>query len=126
MFCRCWVFIAVHGLSLTAVSGGESLVAGCGLLLQRALLLISTDSRVLGLRCGILLPQTGIEPMLAGRFLTTGPPGKSLQNILIGIIYLAAHSISGWFFELLLRARRGHAVLKTKEAELSQSVRVCG
>ena len=32
--------------------------------------------------CGILIPGPGIEPMspaLAGRFLTTGPPGKSLQ-----------------------------------------------
>ena len=86
MFCRCWVFNAVHGLSLMAVSGGYSLVAGRGLLLRQALLLISTGSRVLGLRCGILLPQTGIKPMLAGRFLTTGPLGKSLQNILIGII----------------------------------------
>ena len=30
--------------------------------------------------CGILLPQPGIEPVspaLQGRFLTTGPPGKS-------------------------------------------------
>ena len=32
--------------------------------------------------CGILVPRPGIEPMspaLEGRFLTTGPPGKSLQ-----------------------------------------------
>ena len=31
--------------------------------------------------CGILVPQPGIEPVspaLPGRFLTTGPPGKSL------------------------------------------------
>ena len=31
--------------------------------------------------CGILVPQPGIEPTspaLEGRFLTTGPPGKSL------------------------------------------------
>jgi len=30
--------------------------------------------------CGILVPQPGIEPVslvLQGRFLTTGPPGKS-------------------------------------------------
>ena len=30
--------------------------------------------------CGILVPQPGIKPMspaLQGRFLTTGPPGKS-------------------------------------------------
>ena len=32
--------------------------------------------------CGILVPQPGMEPMspaLEGRFLTTGPPGKSLE-----------------------------------------------
>ena len=31
--------------------------------------------------CGILVPQPGIEPTspaVEGRFLTTGPPGKSL------------------------------------------------
>ena len=34
--------------------------------------------------CGLLVPRPGIEPMapvLAGRFLTTEPPGKSLLNI---------------------------------------------
>ena len=33
--------------------------------------------------CGILVPQSGIEPAspaLKGRFLTTGPPGKSLVS----------------------------------------------
>ena len=33
--------------------------------------------------CGILVPPPGIEPAspaLEGRFLTTGPPGKSPQN----------------------------------------------
>ena len=33
--------------------------------------------------CGILVPQPGIEhvaPALEGRFLTTGPPGKSLRG----------------------------------------------
>ena len=32
--------------------------------------------------CGILIPQPGIEPAspaLEGRFLTTGPPGKSFK-----------------------------------------------
>ena len=44
----------------------------------------SRGSRVSGLSCfeacGILVPQPGIEPVspaLPGRFLTTGPPGKS-------------------------------------------------
>ena len=33
--------------------------------------------------CGILVPRPGIEPMfpaLEGGFLTTGPPGKSIQG----------------------------------------------
>ena len=36
--------------------------------------------------CGILVPRPGIEPMspaLQGRFLTTGPPGKSSFYLLI-------------------------------------------
>ena len=35
--------------------------------------------------CGILVPQPGIEPVstaLEGRFLTTGPPGKALKEVL--------------------------------------------
>ena len=35
--------------------------------------------------CGTLVPRPGIEAMslaLEGRFLTTGPPGKSLLNLL--------------------------------------------
>ena len=36
-----------------------------------------------GMACGILVPQPGIKPAspaLEGRFLTTGPPGKSLEG----------------------------------------------
>ena len=35
--------------------------------------------------CGILVPRPGMEPtcpLLEGGFLTTGPPGKSLNSIL--------------------------------------------
>ena len=35
-FWLCWVFIAVHGLSLVEASGGYSLVAACGLLIAMA------------------------------------------------------------------------------------------
>ena len=52
-----WVFVVVHKLSLVAMSGLSFPVA-----------------------CGILVPQSGTEPVspaLEGRFLTTGPPGKS-------------------------------------------------
>ena len=53
-----------RGISLTAGSGALGL--GC-----------STD-------CGILVPQTGIKPAspaLQGRFLTTGPLGKSSHRL---------------------------------------------
>ena len=39
--------------------------------------------------CGILVPRPGMEPVfpaLAGRFLTPGPPGKSLDFILEEVI----------------------------------------
>ena len=39
------------------------------------------------LACGILVPPPGIEPVYAvlqGRFLTTGPPGKSSPKKLLG------------------------------------------
>ena len=40
--------------------------------------------------CGILVPWPGIEPMsfaLQGRFLTTGPSGKSLVGTLKGLLW---------------------------------------
>ena len=56
-----------------------------------------------GLSClaagGILVPGLGIKPMspaLAGRFLTSGPPGKSrdvLQIILYDHIYVDLHHL---------------------------------
>ena len=48
--------------------------------------------------CGILAPWPGIEPgspALQGRFLTTGPPGKSLKWII-----LRAMKILQWFLYL--------------------------
>ena len=48
-----WVFIALHGLSLVAVSRGYSLFAVYGLLFSMVLLLQSTGSRNHGLSsCG--------------------------------------------------------------------------
>ena len=47
------------------------------------------------LACGIFVPGSGIEPMssaLQGRFLTTGPPGKSLSNVFLNKSYSCA-----WF-----------------------------
>ena len=78
------VFIAVHGLSLVAVSGGYSLLWCAGFSLQWLLLLWSTGSRHVGFSsCGMWdRPGPRLEPVspaLAGRFLTTAPPGKSLS-----------------------------------------------
>ena len=44
-FWLCWVFVAVHGLSLVAVSGGYSSLRFAGFALQWLLLLRSTGSR---------------------------------------------------------------------------------
>ena len=44
-FCLHWVFVAVRGLSLVAVSGGRSSLRCEGFLLSWPLLLWSTDSR---------------------------------------------------------------------------------
>ena len=41
--------------------------------------------------CGILVPQPGIElmsPVLPGRWLTTGPPQKSLPSVLMVLVTL--------------------------------------
>ena len=93
-FCLRWVFIAAHGLSLVAVSGGYSSLRCAGFSLRWLLLLWSMGSRHAGFsscdaRAQLLrgmwgLPGPGLEPVspaLAGGFLTTVPPGKSLQYI---------------------------------------------
>ena len=89
-FWLCWVFIAAHRLSLVVASGGYSSLRCAGFSLQWLLLLQSTGSRRAGFSsCGARaqllhsmwdLPGSGLEPVspaLAGRFLTTVPPGKS-------------------------------------------------
>ena len=102
-----WVFVAARGLSLVVASGGYSLLWCAGFSLRWLLLLQSTGSRHTGFSscgsqapecrlsscgawaqvlCGMWdLPGPGLEPVSpaqAGRFLTTAPPGKSL-NFLI-------------------------------------------
>ena len=86
-FWLCWVLMAVCGLSLVVASRGYSLVAACGLLLLRSMRLYSVGSVVVvhGLShptaCGIFPDLESFEPLspeLAGWFLTTEPPGKSL------------------------------------------------
>ena len=106
-FGLCWVFIAVHGLSLVAASGVYSLLRCAGFSLWWLLLLQSTGSRRVGFSscgtqalerrlssCGARaqllrsmwdLPGPGLEPVcpaLAGRLLTTAPPGNSFFMLL--------------------------------------------
>ena len=91
-----WVFIAVHGLSLVAASGGYSSLRCTAFSLRWLLLLRSTGSKCVGFsscraRAQLLrdmwdLPGPGVEPVspaLEGRFLTTVPPGKSLKIFLM-------------------------------------------
>ena len=88
----------MHRLSLVAVSEGYSSLKRCaGFSLRWLLLLRSTGSRRTGFSsCGTWaellcsmwdIPGPGLEPMspaLAGRFLTTVPPGKSCLGSLNG------------------------------------------
>ena len=84
-----WVSIAALGLSLVAARGGCRLLQCSEFLLWWFLLLWCTGSRHTGfsscsteaslLHCMWDLPGPGTEPLspeLAGRFLTTRPPGK--------------------------------------------------
>ena len=109
-----WVFVAVHGLSLVAASGGYCLLRCVGCSLQWLLLLWSTGSRHVGfsscgtqaqqLWCtGLVAPRhvgsshTRVEPVspaLAGGFLTTAPPGKS--SIIYS--YTKENSLTDWYW----------------------------
>ena len=81
-FCLPWVFTAVRGLSLAVVNRVCPLVGVCGLLIVEHGIQVGELSSW-GVQVELLgriwdLPR--IEPMspvLAGRFLTTGSPGKS-------------------------------------------------
>ena len=82
-----WIFVAVHGPSVVAASGGYSPAAVCGLLTAVASLVLEqglqgTQASVVvahELSCMWDLPRPGTEPVsstLAGGFFTNGPPGK--------------------------------------------------
>ena len=102
-----WAFLAARRLSLVAASRGYSSLRCAGFSLRRLLLLWSMGSRRTGFSscgsqalerrlssCGAWaqllygmwdLPEPGIEPVspaLAGKFLTTAPPGKSRRTLL--------------------------------------------
>ena len=95
-----WIFLAVRGLSLVVVSRGYSLVSVQGCSLQGLLLLWSTSSRVLGLASVAAVWAQFVAtwhmesswtedwtrvPCMAGRFLTTGPPGKSYMSFQVSV-----------------------------------------
>ena len=71
----CCLFLAVLGLSCSM----QALLAACGPFSS-----CSAQGLVAPAACGILVPWPGFEPVspaLVGGFLTTEPPGKSLQRI---------------------------------------------
>ena len=94
-FWLCWVFVAARQFSLVAMNGGclpavvhrlriavASLVVVHGL--QSAGSVVVPHQLTCPAAGGLLLPRPGIKPMapeLAGRFLTTEPPGKCLLDI---------------------------------------------
>ena len=122
-----WVFVAACGLSLVAASRGYSLLWCAGFSLQWLFLLQRMGSRHAGFSsCGLRalerrlcscgswasllrsmwdLPRPGIKPMspaLAGGFLTTGPPRKSLH-----VVYLFLFCYYTCFPSLLFRLGNG-------------------
>ena len=106
----CWVLVAVMGVLSLQWVGATLQVRGMSFSLWRLPLLWSTGCRACGFsscsswalesrlsNCGAQgqwiqlpysmwnFPRPGIEPMspvLAGRFLTTGPPGKSFKSFI--------------------------------------------
>ena len=91
-----WVFTAACGLSLFVGNAGYSSFAATGLSSWWLLLVQSWGPRCMGpvavvcsfscsKACGILDPGPGIETVffaLAGRFLTSGRPGRSSDSLL--------------------------------------------
>ena len=115
-----WVLVAVHKLSLVAVNRGYSQVAVRGLLNVVAFLLQSMvksfsrrsswaleywlSSWDMWAQLHLIMgnpPRLGIQPMfsaLAGRYPTTGPPGKASAQFLlgaglVGILHLACTKV---------------------------------
>ena len=92
----CWIFTAACGLSLFVGNAGYSSFAATGLSSWWLLLVQSWGPRCMGpvavvcsfscsKACGILDPGPGIETVffaLAGRFLTSGRPGRSSDSLL--------------------------------------------
>ena len=80
-----WVFVGVHEFSPAAESRGYLLIVAHRLLVARLLLWTVGSGAQAQLPCSMWnLPGPGIKsvsPVLAGGFLTTGPPGKPNQTL---------------------------------------------
>ena len=70
------------GSCLSVARGLQSAQASwCGVCLENVCSVVAVHGLHCPTACGILVPQSGIKPIspaLEGRFLTTGPPRKSL------------------------------------------------
>ena len=81
------LFVAVRGLLIVAASlccGARALGARASVVVVRRL--SSCGAQALSLRSTWDLPRPGLKPVspaLAGGFLTTAPPGKSLFSLFI-------------------------------------------
>ena len=104
-FWLCWVFVGARGFPLVGASRGYSSLKCMGFSLQWLFLLWNMGSGACrlsscGARASLLrgrwnLPGSGIEPMTpswTGRFLATGPPGKSRNNSLWHLVICGALS----------------------------------
>ena len=117
-FWWCWVFIATHGLSWVAASGGYSLLWWAGFLSWWLLLLQHTGSRVPGLSCsttcGIIMDQTLLctgrqipplvyqgSPCIGSSFLpavTNGAMNIGMQNSTLKAKQNTTYSVQILFF----------------------------
>ena len=91
-------FVVVCGLFIVACG----LLSSCGAgALEHAGLVVAARRLSCFTACGILVPQPGIKPTspaLEGRFLTTGPPGKSPVFILKSILFDMSTATTAFFW----------------------------
>ena len=78
-----WFFstFSVQFFFFYCVAAGRTFVVLCGIFPCCALTVVAGGRLSCSKACGVLVPRPGIKPVspaLEGRFLTTGPPGKSL------------------------------------------------
>ena len=99
-----WLFVAAHRLwvaalrlSPVAASRGYCAAAACRLQGAGSIVVVH-DGHSCPISCRIPVPRPGAEPVspaLQGRFLTTGPPGKSLELFSIESFTLAGEDVIG-------------------------------